>query len=177
MQNHIIKCLDSNQRYTFAAWDNTYVMVRPADLMAHLPIGSVVTSVHDGKGNEVWSTVNGWSEAGYHDAVSSLISFIGSKEIVSAEFTDQALSDGLDVFAAVNSYFADSETAITVNPHLQTLIDIDIEGKGSIHRAKLSRFIKAGETFNVYYGQSGKTGGTWTGDLLSSIDSVSEQEL
>lgn len=177
MQNHIIKCLDPNQYYTFKAWGSVSIIVKPPKLMDHLPVGSVIISIHDAAGVLAWSTAAGWSEAGYHDAVCSLVSYIDSREPVSAEFTDQALSDGLDVFEAVNSYFEGNTTGFTVNPHLQSLIDVYIRNETAIHRVKLCRFIQAGDIFNVYFDGSSKMGGTWLGDLRLSVAAISEQEL
>jgi len=177
MQNHIIKSLDPNQYYTFKAWGSVDIIAKPPKLMDHLPVGSVITSINDAEGTLAWSTATGWSEAGYHDAVSSLVSFIDSTETVSAEFTDQALADGLDVFEAVNSHFEGNTVGFTVNPHLQSLIDVYIRNDTTIHRVKLCRFIQAADIFNVYFDGSRKMGGTWHGDLASSLAAIKTESL
>lgn len=47
--------------------------------------------------------------------------------------------------------------------------DFDIEGHPDLRRACVPNGIKKGERFNVYHGESSKSGAVWTGDLLASL--------
>jgi len=47
--------------------------------------------------------------------------------------------------------------------------DFDIEGHPVIRRACVPNGIKVGEQFNVYHGESAKSGVVWTGTLEASL--------
>ncbi|MGN7495911.1 hypothetical protein [Pseudomonas lactis] len=47
--------------------------------------------------------------------------------------------------------------------------DYDVKGHTVLRRACVPNIIKKGETFNVYHGESSKSGVTWTGELVDSL--------
>ncbi|WP_137887567.1 hypothetical protein [Pseudomonas sp. 2FE] len=47
--------------------------------------------------------------------------------------------------------------------------DYDIQGHPCVRRACVPNNIRRGETFNVYHGESSKSGAVWDGDLASSL--------
>lgn len=55
--------------------------------------------------------------------------------------------------------------------------DFDIAGHPSVRRACVPHDIKAGESFNVYHGESSKGGCRWDGGLVSSLQSFTATEM
>ncbi|MFC9008394.1 hypothetical protein [Streptomyces microflavus] len=47
--------------------------------------------------------------------------------------------------------------------------DYDIKGHSVLRRACIPHDIKKGENFNLYHGESSKSGVKWTGDLADSL--------
>tara|TARA_R110000850_G_scaffold162776_2_gene287605 strand:- start:101 stop:355 length:255 start_codon:yes stop_codon:yes gene_type:complete len=47
--------------------------------------------------------------------------------------------------------------------------DFAIAGHASVHRACVPHTIQKGEYFNVYHGESSKSGCLWDGELTSSL--------
>lgn len=130
----------------------------------HSPLG--------GKSNVIWSTFNGWDAEAYKGILEGFISLIDVTQEVNPEFIDCALQDELSISEAVESWFNGSELAVEIEHHLEGssgLIDVDIQGVGSVRRVVLSMDIAKGDMFNVYYGESAKGGGTWNTDLKTSL--------
>jgi hypothetical protein len=59
-------------------------------------------------------------------------------------------------------------TARLVNSH-HGFQDFDIDGHPVVRRACVPNSIKKGEHFNVYHGESSKSGAVWTGTLGDSL--------
>lgn len=49
--------------------------------------------------------------------------------------------------------------------------DYDVKGHSSIKRACVPNDIKVGDMFNIYHGESSKSGVIWRGNLPASIKS------
>lgn len=47
--------------------------------------------------------------------------------------------------------------------------DYDIAGHACVHRACVPHDMQKGDYFNVYHGESSKSGCRWDGDLISSL--------
>jgi hypothetical protein len=138
-------------------------------------INEELVAVHsslDDKSSVIWTTYNGWDIEAYKGILEGFISFIDASQEVNPEFIDCALQDELSISEAVESWFNGTELAVDIEHHLRGtsgLIDVDIQGVGSVRRVVLSMDIAKGDMFNVYYGESAKGGGTWNTDLKTSL--------
>ena len=127
----------------------------------------------------VWSFEQGWNIEEYTKHVCEFVALIDGSQEVSPEFIECALHDGLGVADAVNSWFKETPISVQIEHHLSGfsgLLDIDIGGIGDIHRVVLPMDIQEGDVFNVYHGKSSKSGGVWSGDLVTSLEALVKGE-
>lgn len=170
------KELNPSENYCFQTTDSgrTEPMTVKHFLSGEL-INEELVAVHSGSGDKscvIWSTHNGWDIEAYKSILEGFISLIDATQEVNPEFIDCALQDELSISEAVESWFSGSDLCISIEHHAggsSGLIDIDIQGVGSVRRVVLPMNITKGDMFNIYYGDSSKAGGTWNNDLKTTL--------
>ncbi|MEI8659378.1 hypothetical protein [Vibrio sp. Hal054] len=130
----------------------------------------------------VWSVLKGWNPNAYSDLVCKFVGFIDKQSRISENsgFIDAAIDDEITVMDAVYSWFCDEPVKVSqFSLYLdgtRELVDVDLEGLGSIRRVVLPMNIKRGDMFNVYYGESSKGGAFWEGDLITTLTTFLEKQ-
>lgn len=170
------KELNPSENYCFQTTDSgrTKPMLVKQFLGSEL-ISEELVAVYSVLGDEIselWSTCNGWDVEAYKNTLESFIYFIDATQEVNSEFIDCAMQDELSITEAAKSWFDDSGLAVEIEHHAggsSGLIDIDIQGVGSVRRVVLPMNITKGDMFNIYYGDSSKAGGTWNNDLKTTL--------
>lgn len=139
-------------------------------------------SIDEGIGPDsmpVWSTYDGWHAERYVSLVRDFILFIDKTQIVNNEFLAVCIRDQRSVLEAVSIWFEGSELSVEVSHHAQGetgLLDISIEGIGSIRRVVLPIDIQERDMFNVYYDENSKGGGVWSKDLVNTLSDFVQAE-
>jgi len=117
----------------------------------------------------------------YATNVTKLINLLNHNVNVNPEFIDQAFEDGLTTVEAVTSWFSDEEIKFDVTHHLGNtdfkLVDVYINGLGSIKRVVFNTEITKGDLFNVYYCESSKGGAIFTKDIITTLKLFKAEHL
>ncbi|QIR16636.1 hypothetical protein [Shewanella aestuarii] len=115
----------------------------------------------------------------YCENVQALINLMYANAEINDGFCKQAFIDDRTPYQAATDWFTDEPISFAIEEHFSkmfNLLDIDIEGYQDIRRAVFSRNIKDGQMFNVYHGQSSKSGAIWKTDLITSLKIFTEEE-
>jgi hypothetical protein len=119
--------------------------------------------------SDVWTIENGWDIDAYASLIHYYAGLFDSSKEIYLEFIEQALDDELSIFDAVSSYFSDEPVTVVVEQDDSALVQFYISGYKSVRRVSLSYPIADGEHYNCYYGQSGKCGLQFHGDIIQSL--------
>lgn len=117
---------------------------------------------------------NDMAEDAYAAEVQRIMALLDQRQQINPEFISTAYDDGLDVFQAISDWFSDEPIAFKPSLHISgqsRLLDVTVQGIGTIRRAVFSQDIEATDPFNTYYGDSSKGGAWWRGDLTLSLRS------
>lgn len=172
----IIANLDPSKNYSFlTSLSGRSYPCTVKQFMESKYINEHLVSISEGFGPDsihVWSTYSGWNVDAFSALVKSFVSLIDKTEKVNPEFIDCVTEEGISVLQAVFNWFHGTEISVEVTQHadgISGLLDVEIEGIGTVRRAVLGMNIKNGDMFNVYYGENSKGAAIWKGDLVSSL--------